>query len=565
MISGTYVLTDSIDQAFEKIFTEIRAGRTPSSPASRPFDIRRGERRRRADVHESLLEEVRRLPGVAEAEGSVDSETDAADRRGRGRDPVVYGGAPNLGFSIAEPESPFNPLTSIEGGWPGPNEVVVDKETAEQGGLRGRRHDRRAGRGSGRAAPDLRDHPVQLGPARSAARRWPASTCHGAAADGEGGPARRDRGRGEVGRHDARAHRADREILRPTAQVRTGLVQAEEDAAETNEFIAFLQAFLLAFGGIALFVGSFVIANSLSITIAQRTRELATLRMLGASRRQVLGSIVVEALVVGIVASVIGLFSASSSRKASSGSSSCRLHAPEHGSRLPHADAVLVALFAGILVTLLASLRPAIRATRVPPIAAVREGATIPAARFSRLRGAGALLMTGSASRRLSTASSPAASTRTQVLIWMGLGTLLVFLGVALFSSQARPAARAGARLAGRADRRGGGVARTGQRPPQPAAHGLDGRGADDRARARHARRDARRRDHRVVRGRGQRHLRRRLRDHRSEQLLADPDRGRGCARRRLRRHRGRERADGRGADLGDVAVRDCGRPGRPR
>ena len=82
--------------------------------------------------------------------------------------------------------------------------------------------------------------------------------------------------------------------------------QASEDAAETNEFITFLQGFLLAFAGIALFVGSFVIANSLSITIAQRTREFATVRS-RASRRQVLGSIVVEALVVGVL-SLIGLF-----------------------------------------------------------------------------------------------------------------------------------------------------------------------------------------------------------------------------------------------------------------
>ena len=67
-------------------------------------------------------------------------------------------------------------------------------------------------------------------------------------------------------------------------------------------------AFLLAFGGIALFVGSFVIANSLSITIAQRTREFATLRTIGATNRQVLGSVIVEALVVGVVASVVGLF-----------------------------------------------------------------------------------------------------------------------------------------------------------------------------------------------------------------------------------------------------------------
>ncbi len=76
----------------------------------------------------------------------------------------------------------------------------------------------------------------------------------------------------------------------------------------TDEFISFLQNFLLAFGAIALFVGAFVIANSLSITIAQRTREFATLRTLGASRRQVLRSVVIEAFVIGTLASVDGLF-----------------------------------------------------------------------------------------------------------------------------------------------------------------------------------------------------------------------------------------------------------------
>src|SRR6185503_11653346 len=99
------------------------------------------------------------------------------------------------------------------------------------------------------------------------------------------------------------------EVLPPTAQVKLASEQAKEDASDTNEFITFLRGFLLAFAGIALFVGSFVIANSLSITIAQRTREFATIRTLGGSRRQVLTSIVIEALAVGALASVIGLVS----------------------------------------------------------------------------------------------------------------------------------------------------------------------------------------------------------------------------------------------------------------
>src|SRR5204863_956885 len=97
-------------------------------------------------------------------------------------------------------------------------------------------------------------------------------------------------------------------ILPPSTQVRTGAEQAKKSADSTNSFLSFFKTFLLAFAGIALFVGSFVIANSLSITIAQRTREFATLRTLGANRRQILRAVIVEALVIGILGSVTGLF-----------------------------------------------------------------------------------------------------------------------------------------------------------------------------------------------------------------------------------------------------------------
>ncbi len=98
-----------------------------------------------------------------------------------------------------------------------------------------------------------------------------------------------------------------RPVLPRGTQVRTGSQEATKDASSTTSFLSFLKTFLLVFAGVALFVGSFVIANSLSITIAQRTREFATLRTLGASRRQVLRAILLESLAVGIVASVIGL------------------------------------------------------------------------------------------------------------------------------------------------------------------------------------------------------------------------------------------------------------------
>src|SRR4029077_13974900 len=192
--------------------------------------------------------------------------------------------------------------------------------------------------------------------------------------------------------------------------------------------------FLLAFGGIALFVGSFVIANSLSITIAQRTRELATVRTLGASRRQVLTSIVVEALVIGVLASVTGLFLGFGLAKLL-----FKLF-DAVGFTLPNSgiifstSSIVIALAAGIIVTLLASLRPALRATRVPPIAAVREGATLPESRFARYRtvGSAALTIVGFAAL-LWGLFGPSLGT-TSVLLWMGVGAICIFFGVSLLS-----------------------------------------------------------------------------------------------------------------------------------
>ena len=157
--------------------------------------------------------------------------------------------------------------------------------------------------------------------------------------------------------------------------MRTGAQQAAEDAKDTDEFVSFLRYFLLAFGVIALFVGAFVIFNSLSITIAQRTRELATLRTLGASRRQVRFSVIVESLVMGTLASIVGLFLG-----LALAIGLFKLF-DAVGFTLPNSGlifstrTIIVSLLLGIIVTLIASIMPAFKATRVPPIAAVREGA----------------------------------------------------------------------------------------------------------------------------------------------------------------------------------------------
>ncbi len=434
MISGTYVLTDSIDQAFDRIFTDIRQGSNAVISGKSAFDLSEGSGVTEPTFDESLLEDVRALSGVEDAEGSVDS--DATQLIGDDGKAVVYGGAPNLGFSIANPDSRFNPLTLVEGEWPGPNEIIVDKETASK-------EDFEVGETIGVQA----EGPVQRLAISGIMQFSSGLTIGGATLAGFDLPTAqglmRKKGRLDEIAVASRPGVADPELVREIqailpdgTQVQGVGAQVQSDAEETNEFITFLQTFLLAFGGIALFVGSFVIANSLSITIAQRTRELATLRMLGASRRQVLSSIILEALVVGVVASLVGLFLGLLLARGL-----FRLF-DLVGFTLPNTGLVfetrtiVVALLAGILVTLGASLRPAIRATRVPPVAAVREGATLPPGRFARLRGVGALLMAGGGFAALAYGLFAEGLDTTAVLIWMGLGTLLVFLGVALFSSR---------------------------------------------------------------------------------------------------------------------------------
>jgi putative ABC transport system permease protein len=175
-----------------------------------------------------------------------------------------------------------------------------------------------------------------------------------------------------------------RPLLSGTTQVKTAAAQATSDSKDTQDGLSFMKYFLLGFGGIALFVGSFVIANTLAITVAQRMRELATLRTLGASRRQVLGSVVLESVAVGIVGSIVGLFLGLGIAVG------LQQILAASGVELPGGGIVfaprtiVVSLAVGTLIALVASLRPALRATRIEPIAAVREGAVMPTSRFAR-------------------------------------------------------------------------------------------------------------------------------------------------------------------------------------
>ena len=435
-VSGTYVLTDSIDKAFGSIFTDSRRGSDAVISGKAAFDLTQGTGVTAPAFNESLLEKVRALPDVQIADGSVNAEAQLIGKDGKA---IVYGGAPNLGFSIARGASPFNPLTLVEGTWPQGKEVVIDKSTA------GKEHFK-----IGQVIGVQAIGSIQKLRVSGIVKFGSVGTIGGATLAGFslptaqqlfGKPGKLDEiaVASKAGVSTAQLLQQIRGILPADTQVRTGTGQAKEDSKETDSFISFLQKFLLGFGGVALFVGSFVIANSLSITIAQRTRELATLRTLGASRRQVLRSIIIEALVIGTIAAVIGLFAGLGLAKGLfSLFDAVGFTLPNNGLTF-ETRTVLVSLGVGIIVTLLASLRPAMRATRVPPIAAIREGATLPESRFARYRlPAAALLAVLGFGSLLWGLFAPSLGT-TGVLVFMLGGALLVFFGIALLSVRLVP------------------------------------------------------------------------------------------------------------------------------
>jgi putative ABC transport system permease protein len=434
MVSGTYVLTDSIDEAFNTIFTDVYRGTDATITPKSAFDVEDGSGTTEAPFDESLLQKVTALPDVADAIGGVASENAQLVKDGKA---IVFGGAPNLGFSVDPSKPQFNSLTLVDGQWPKADEVVVDRSTADKKDLH-----------VGDPIGVQVEGPVQTLRISGFVKFGSVSSIGGATLSGfdlptaqrlfdKEGKLDQIRIAAKPGVSTAQLLSAVRDVLPPGTQVRTGDAQAQEDAKGTDEFISFLRYFLLAFGVVALFVGAFVIVNSLSITIAQRTRELATLRTLGATRRQVRFSVVVEALAMGAIASLIGLFLGLLLAKGLFWLFDAVGFTLPNSGLLFKPRTIIVSLLLGIIVTLIASFFPALRATRVPPIAAVREGAKLPPGRFARVRTPFAALLTAAGFALLIWGLLSHGTSK--VLLLLIVGTLMVFVGVALLSAPAIP------------------------------------------------------------------------------------------------------------------------------
>ncbi|MEI8410692.1 MULTISPECIES: ABC transporter permease [unclassified Kribbella] len=433
LISGTYVLTDSVTGAFDSIISENYKNTDAAITGKTAFDPSDDGTTTAPPFDAGLLQEVRNLPEVGAAGGNVFGEAQLIGKDGKA---VVFGGAPNLGFSVDPALPQFNSLTLVSGDWPKADEVVIDTHSAQEKGFAAGDTIRVQARG---AAEQMRIAGlVEFG----------AISSIGGATLAGFDLATAQRVFDKSGKLDqiliaAKPNTGEQQlldavqrILPEATQVRSAEDQAAEEASEISGFLTFLETFLLVFGGIALFVGSFVIANSLSITIAQRTREFATLRTLGASRRQILGTVVLEALVTGFVSAVVGLFlGLAIATGLFNLFDSVGFTLPNNG-LVFQTRTIVVALVVGVLVTVLASLRPAWRATRVPPIAAVREGATLAPGRLHRFRPVGAaLLAAGGIALVLVGLFADGLSTST-LLSCLGAGVLLLFIGIAAFSAR---------------------------------------------------------------------------------------------------------------------------------
>ena len=425
-VTGTLVLSDTITRVFNDLFADVNEGTDAVVRAESTFDDGFGTDIR-GRIDQSLLGLVLATPGVDDADGQVQgfaqyvgSDGEAIGNPGQG--------APTLGFSWPEVEQ-LNPFVLVDGERPrGPNQVAMDKKTADDEGYE-----------VGDTVEVLTQQEPQEFTISGITRFGSADSPAGATVALFDLPTAQAI-IAEPGKFDSisvvAADGVDQEQLAedlraalPTDQsveVITGDELIEETQDAIADQLSFFTTFLLVFAVIAVIVGAFVIYNTFGILIAQRSRELALLRAVGASRRQVISSVLVEAGFVALVGSLLGLIGgvilASLLR---SGLIALGFELPD-GSLIIAARTIVIGLVLGFVVTALAALFPAIRASRIPPVAAMREVAHDVSGQ-SRARVLAGLLITVVGGLLLARGLFVGGD---NALLSVGIGAGLVFLGI---------------------------------------------------------------------------------------------------------------------------------------
>jgi putative ABC transport system permease protein len=426
LTAGAYVLTDTINASFEDIFESSIQG---SDVVVSPREIVAQEDQEPPPFSEEILDQVKAVDGVEEAEGSIFSLGRIVDEDG---ETIGSEFAPN--FIASKQSDPFDPLTYTEGQAPeNDTEVVIDTTTADRGNL------------------ELGDEVGVVG--ERELRRY---EIVGIAKLGEtdfGGAAMAvltlDEARGMTNREqeydEISIEAADdvpppvlrdrlRKVLPNTVDVLTGQENADQETEDTKSDLSFLTIALLVFAGVAVVVGGFLIFNTFSITIAQRIREFGMLRTLGATRRQILTSVIVEALAIGTIGSLLGLAGGLAFAPAINALfEATGIDLPNTGTVL-RTRTVVVALLVGMIVTLLAVLSPALRATRVSPMAALLEAELPESRRRSRIVSAIGVLVVVAGVAFVCLGLFGGIDSSSSAASLMGLGAAATLFGTAIFS-----------------------------------------------------------------------------------------------------------------------------------
>ena len=425
-MSGTLVLGDTVSKTFDQLFATVNAGTDAFVRGQAAFEDDFGQEQR-PRIDESLLPVVASTQGVAVAEGGVEGYAQVV-----GKDGDAIGnpsnGPPTFGRNwIIDDE--LNPFDLDEGRPPETdNEVVIDRFTAKEGDF---------------VVGDTAKVLLQAG----AVDVQIVGIASFGDSDSAGGTTNvmftlpeAQRLIAEPGKLDSISVRAEegvsqeelRDAIAPEmpagVEVLTGEEITKENQDAIGEFVSFFSTFLLVFAVIALIVGSFIIYNTFSIIVAQRTREMALFRAVGASRRQVLGSVLLESIIVGLVASLLGLVAgigvAAGLKSLLAGFG---LDVPA-GSLVVSTTTVIVALVAGTVVCVASALFPARRASKVPPLAAIRDLSVDRSGR-SRVRIVAGILITGLG---VAVLFYGLWGNSDNALVLVGLGALLVIVGVAV-------------------------------------------------------------------------------------------------------------------------------------
>jgi putative ABC transport system permease protein len=428
-VAGTLVLTDTLGHTFDQLFAQVSKGVAVTVRAKSNFGTDHGR------ISDSLLPTVTAVEGVERANGIVQGYAEVIGSDGKA---VSTGGAPTFGVNWVN--APENPLTLRSGRAPrGPTEVAIDVGTAEKAKLKvgdrveilflgPPRHFTVVGLTGFGSADNLAGATISAFDTATAQdvldSKGKFDAIDVAAAPGVSDIALRNR---------------IASVLPSGVEAITGAKAAQENAQQVKDGLGFFKTALLVFAGIALFVGTFIIFNTFSIIVAQRTRELGLLRALGATGRQVTTSVLVEAVITGLVASAVGLglgvLMAIGLQSLLKG----------FGISLPSSGLVFlprtiwVSLLIGTVVTVVAAFSPARRAASIPPIAAMRD-VPPPAASLRRRSIVGTIVtVIGLAELFVGLFGSVKTPINN-----VGLGVALIFVGVAMLAPLiARPLARA--------------------------------------------------------------------------------------------------------------------------